>query len=378
LAEEVKLHLKDCPECGDLYRKISEMLDSASEVCVPHRSADYGLQVWSRVLPLLPASTPNTAHPRSMPAKLWLFAPACAALLAVVFLAGMWTERALTPPVIAPKMPIVDVSQQRLLPQPTSSAVAVKRHHAQISSVQRPNKPGQFAKPPQPAKLVLPSDAEQDARLLALNNQLQQDEKAAMPLLLGMINGDTSDRTKEHALFVLAQSDSQAAHQALLDFARQSSNSGLQTKALSMITRMRQMSSDVEPRHMALRQYTGLSTQVQMSPWYQPGAPDEEKKQILTSVFQAGDAHVLLDILQREKDPGVRVATIRSLGVLGENSAALANVYRADTDQSVRLAVLDALLAQQNSRALQDLVRAEVDVQRKAEIQRRLDAIPAH
>jgi chaperonin cofactor prefoldin len=71
----------------------------------------------------------------------------------------------------------------------------------------------------------------------------------------------------------------------------------------------------------------------------------------------------------------VRVATIRSLAVMGEHSNVLTSVYKTDTDEDVRKAVLDVLVVQQNSDALSELARDEPDTQRKQEILSRLATI---
>jgi len=103
--------------------------------------------------------------------------------------------------------------------------------------------------------------------------------------------------------------------------------------------------------------------------------PAAEKKQIQNSVSLAGNSPVLLDILKKQPDPAVRAATIRSLAVMGERSNVLTNVYKTDTHEDVRKAVLDVLVVQQNSDALSELARDEPDAQRKKDILSRVSAI---
>lgn len=90
-AADVKLHLEGCPDCQHLYLRICETLAAATQAetqaSIPERGPGYGAEVWARVLPQLPLQ-----KPRAPWFRWWLFAPASAALLAMVFAAGMLTE----------------------------------------------------------------------------------------------------------------------------------------------------------------------------------------------------------------------------------------------------------------------------------------------
>ena len=88
LAPEQKLHLGVCPDCADWYRSISETLDSVKHAEIPERSPGYGAEVWARVLPALPLEKAKPVWFRW-----WVFAPVAAALLTMVFVAGMLTQQ---------------------------------------------------------------------------------------------------------------------------------------------------------------------------------------------------------------------------------------------------------------------------------------------
>jgi hypothetical protein len=305
LSSELKVHLDACSECACLYRNICETLDSvsdsASETPLPERDEAYGARVWARLQPHLP---PGNSKLRRV--SRWLLVPALAALLALVFAAGMWTERVRTAPIVLTGPHIATVT----FPQPS---VVVQG---------TPKKPAR--KGPKPR--FAPSDTDQDQKRVALNTRLSEDQPAAMPELPDMITGPTSDKTREHALFVLEQSDAPEARQALLEFARQSANPPLQSKAIRML---------------------GIS----------------------------GDADTLLAILKQEKDPTARAAAVNSLAAVNGGGALLTSVYRSDTNAFVRRAVLNALAAQHNDAALSELAREETDLRQKVEILRRLDSL---
>jgi hypothetical protein len=270
----------------------------------------------------------------------------------MMFAAGMWTER------LRQKAPPVQITFV----------------HAPAPVVPQP-----VAKSPKPVRVL--TDAEQDKKLLALNTSLEAGAKTALPKVLAVINGKTSDRTKEHGLFVLAQSDSAEARAALMTIARDRAKPELQVKAVRM---MAMMGDDGARKDLPALSRTIanpalqreiLSVPDRLTVFALKNAPTAEKKQILNSVFLAANSKVLLDILKKQPDAGVRVATIRSLAVMGEHSNVLTSVYKTDTDEDVRKAVLDVLVVQQNSDALSELARDEPDTQRKQEILSRLATI---
>lgn len=88
LAPGLRSHLDCCSECDALNRSIAEILASASEVPAPVRGPGYGGEVWARVLPHLPLQRPKPSAFR-----VWLLGTALASLLALVFMAGMFTEQ---------------------------------------------------------------------------------------------------------------------------------------------------------------------------------------------------------------------------------------------------------------------------------------------
>jgi HEAT repeat protein len=244
------------------------------------------------------------------------------------------------------------------------------------------------------------SESDQDLKLLALNTLMQTNVKAALPALLKVINGDASDRTKEHALFVLAQSDSPDARKALMDFARQPSNQTLQLSAVRMmgmvggdgarkelaglytsssnaalkheilngmmlsgsksqLLAVAKQEADSGLRNAAIANLSLTGGEVELSDLYNSGASLDEKTRILSSVYLMGDGKIVQDVLKSEKDPGV----------------VLKNLYRTQTNDNIRRAVLDTLAAQRDSAALTELARDEKDAHLKTEIWRRLSAL---
>lgn len=105
----IRLHLNGCAECDSLARHICETLAAASEAALPERGKAYGSEVWARLSPQLPSQTPPR---RGL--NWWLWAPASAVFLALVFSAGMFTEHRLVAPPVHPKVSD-DTTSKRVL-----------------------------------------------------------------------------------------------------------------------------------------------------------------------------------------------------------------------------------------------------------------------
>jgi hypothetical protein len=87
LPEDQARHLAECEACRTLFKRQSEVLDAIRDYPVPERGPGYGGEVWTRMLPQLAAQRKQRWW------QVWMFVPAVAALLALGFVAGRWTER---------------------------------------------------------------------------------------------------------------------------------------------------------------------------------------------------------------------------------------------------------------------------------------------
>jgi HEAT repeat protein len=87
-------------------------------------------------------------------------------------------------------------------------------------------------------------------------------------------------------------------------------------------------------------------------------------------MFLGGNSAKLVDIARNEKDPALRAAAIKSLGLMGDNgrSDVLVSIYQSDPNREVREAVLNSLFLQHNGKALVDLARSEKDPEMKKKI----------
>jgi hypothetical protein len=250
-------------------------------------------------------------------------------------------------------------------------------------------------------------------KLLALQAVMQQDEARALPIIQQILNGNGSDRLKERALFVLAQSNSPAAQQTLGQIARGQSNPALQIKAIRMyaaiggrrsvdtLADIYQHSSDAGVKKTILQSYlvTGspdkllaaargeqnpelvksairslgaMGATSDLETLYHDSKDQQAKLDIINSLVASGPkgAEILKSIATTEQDPELRRRAIRNLGVSGGTSAApaLLAAYQGSSDAESKKAALDGLFISNNAHELVTLARAEKDPELKQAI----------
>lgn len=255
------------------------------------------------------------------------------------------------------------------------------------------------------------SEPDDDLKLIALNSLMQSDPKEALPILQKLLASNNSLKIKDRALFVLTQSGSPDARKVLADVARGSSNPELRLKAIrymgmmgsdesrkelaalyssssdenvkreilrafmlsgsrSFLLNAAKTEKNPELRREAIRNLALSGGQDELWQLYQTSGSVEEKEEILKSMFLSGNSARLIEIARNEREPALRIAAIKSLGLMGSNgrSDVLVSIYQSDSNPEVRKAVLNALFLQQNGKALVDLARGEKDPRMKEEI----------
>jgi HEAT repeat protein len=259
------------------------------------------------------------------------------------------------------------------------------------------------------------TQGDEDMKLLALNGLLNTDPEKAVPILEKMLSGPTSPRVRDRAVFVLAQSDSPRARQVLGNLARGGSTPELQSKAIQYLGVMgsaesratlaevytattdvdvkrrilrafmvsgekqrlltaAQTEQNPELRSEAVRQLGAMGANDELWQMYQKETTVVVKKQILQAMFVGGNSTRMIELARSEKDPELRGAAVRNLGLMGgaNTAAALVEIYGADKDPAVRKSVVNALFLQSNATALVDLARKETDTEMKKAIVQKL------
>src|SRR5215213_5204021 len=110
---------------------------------------------------------------------------------------------------------------------------------------------------------------------------------------------------------------------------------------------------------------------------YQKETAVEVKKRIIQAMFVGGNATRLIDLAKTEKDPELRRAAVRNLGIMDSKrtSDALVEIYNTDKDPAIRKAVITGLFQQNNAAGLVDLARREQDPSMKKDIVQKLSVM---
>jgi HEAT repeat protein len=259
------------------------------------------------------------------------------------------------------------------------------------------------------------AESDEDLKIYAINSLMSSDPAQALPILQRLLNSNNSTRIKEKALFVLSQSPSPEARKLLSDIARGSTKPELQHKAIDYLGMMGNDESrkelvaiyqttsdkglkseilkglmisgargflltvaksekDPELRNDAIRQLAMTGAQDELREIYQSSNSIDEKEGILSNFFMTGNSARLAEVAASNADPRLRMAAIKSLGLMGGGGRAdlLVQIYRSDKNRDLREAVLNSLFIQQNGKALVDLARAETDPEMKREIVKKM------
>jgi HEAT repeat protein len=252
------------------------------------------------------------------------------------------------------------------------------------------------------------NQSDEELKMLALQGIMNGNPERGVSTVEGILNGTGSPKLKSKALFLLAQNGSPQARDVLAKIAKGESNPDLQRKAVEYLgmfggKESRQTLADIyassndvsvkraiirsymiggDKEHLltaakgekdpslradAIRQLGIMHAPEELRQLYKTETSTEVKKDIMQAFFLSGDAKFLAEAAQNEKDPEVRRAAIRNLGLIGsaDSKDALLAIYAKETDRENKEAVLNALFIQGNAHALVTIARSEKDPQLK-------------
>jgi HEAT repeat protein len=260
--------------------------------------------------------------------------------------------------------------------------------------------------------------ADDELKLMALNNLVRADEQRAIPMLDQILKGTGSPKLKERALFVLAQNGSPQARRMVTDIAKGAGNPDLQSKAVNYLgvfggaetkqalveiykstnsvevkrsiirafvpSRDRERLLEIakteqapELRAEAVRQLGAIGAQDELFQLYQSDSSPEVRRRIVQAMFAGHNPDRLIQLLKVETEEGLRRSIIQNLGQMGspQGTDALLSLYGTNKDVPVRRAIIDALSNQQNAKVLIELARKETDPTLKKRIVERLSNV---
>jgi TolA-binding protein len=220
-------------------------------------------------------------------------------------------------------------------------------HDAQALQAEVKQNAGQPVSPAQ--------ETNDDLKLMAINSLMNADAERAIPLVEGILKGNSAPNVKDRALFVLAQNKSPRAQQALLDYAKGGGNPDLQLRAI---------------------QYVGMSgtkeAQQQLVGIYSASTDARAKSAILQALMMSRANDALMNIAKSEKDASLRDTAIRTLASnKGVPVEGLVELYGA-SDAQAKKEIVNGLAARGDAKTLVDLARKETDPAMKRMIVERL------
>jgi HEAT repeat protein len=125
-----------------------------------------------------------------------------------------------------------------------------------------------------------------------------------------------------------------------------------------------------ELRGEAVQQLGVMGAHAELSDLYSTETTVDVKKRIIQAMFVGGSSDKLIELAKSEKDPQLRRAAVRNLGLMGaaRTGDAIKAIYLSDTTPEIRREAINALFLQSNGRVLVELARAEKDPQMKKEM----------
>jgi tetratricopeptide (TPR) repeat protein len=202
------------------------------------------------------------------------------------------------------------------------------------------------------------NQADEDLKLYAINALINSDADRAVPLLEGLLgNPKMSPRLKERALFVLAQSRSDKAHEIVGRYAKGGSNPDLQLTAVQYLGTYRSKES-----RQLLSEVYGSVSDVNV------------KRAVLRSFEMSRDIEHLGSIAKSEQNVDLRREAIRQLGNIRDDqtTASLVSIYGAESDRDIKTEIINSLGNQGAAKQIIECARKESDPELKKVAVRRL------
>jgi HEAT repeat protein len=259
------------------------------------------------------------------------------------------------------------------------------------------------------------AQGDDELKLLALRGLMQSDPESALPVIEKMLNGPSSVRVKDRALFVVSQSRSTRGRTLIVGVAKGNSNPDLQLRAIRYIGQMggpeasqtldevyrgtsdervkreiiralgnanarerllalARSETTPELRGDAVRALGNMSATTELDQLYRSESSAEVKQRILQGLQNGNAADKLAALARSETDPQLRLSVIRYLGNMrgSATTETLTSLYASEQSEDVKKAIIQALSNGDRAAALVALARSEKNQTLKAEIVRRL------
>lgn len=202
------------------------------------------------------------------------------------------------------------------------------------------------------------STPDDELKLLALNALMQQDDARALPAIQQILKSNGSEKLKERALFVLANSNSPEAQNLIAHIANGGANPELQVRAVRM--------------YAAIKGKQAVET---LSKVYQNSTDEAVKRAILQAYLVTGSPDKLVEAARAEQNAVLTRTAVQSLGAMSA-APALAQLYQDTKDSKTKSAIISALVAAgpQGVDVLSKIAKTEQDPELRRKAIRNLGA----
>lgn len=243
-----------------------------------------------------------------------------------------------------------------------------------------------------------------ELKLYAINSLMSSPSKKTVPILTKIIKGNSSDKIKKRAMFVLTQTNSADAFEEIAKLAAEDSNETIQRyaiemlgvsgtkKSIDLLSNVYQQSNNENIKRRILQSYMvagehkqllDLARSEKSEPLkvkaidllgvmgrsqdlvslYKEKAFSAQRERIIHGLAVGGSSEELVEIINSEKDSELVVTAVEKMGIIGgrKTEGKLIEIYNNDADREVKYAVIKALFVQGNAKQLVSLVKKEKD-----------------
>jgi HEAT repeat protein len=230
---------------------------------------------------------------------------------------------------------------------------------------------------------VLDGKRSDKVKIRALFVMIQLDQAAGEKALDGVLKGAGSSHLKREAVKMLAVGGDASSLDRLETMYRQSPDSGIRSAVLEawmigdrpdLLARVAANEPDATLRHQAINLVGATGDGAALEKLYAQLKDVDDKAVVLRAFGVAGDDARLARIARSERDPELLRAALEGLGMSGgkESIAAIVEIYRASADAGVRRGAINGLIIAGDGAAIATLYRGETDRDLKRELMRAL------
>jgi len=255
------------------------------------------------------------------------------------------------------------------------------------------------------------AQVDEETKLLALQALMNNDADRAIDMIGPMLKGNTTPKIRDRALFVLSQSNSPKAHDLLGQIAKDGSNPDLQKRAIhylgimggpenrdildqvyrssasvdvkrsiirsfmvagdkARVLALAKGEQDAALRAEAIQQLGVMGAHTELEQLYATETSVDNKKRIIQAMFVGGAVDKMIELAKNEKDPVLRRAAVRNLGLMGSKRTgdAIKTIYQSDSSPEIRKECINALFLSNDGKTMVELARAEKDPLMKKEL----------